>query len=189
MSRRARLASALAAASALSLLLAGAGQAESAWVRGGIRLNLRTEPGTQFRIIGGVETGDAVRVLGRTEGWTQVRLADGKQGWIPEGYLDNEPPPLIQLEKLTDEVTSLRAQLEASNARTAELETTNSELSGRDGGQREEIDRLKVENTELRASKRWPEWITGASVLAVGMLLGAILHRNATRRPSSRIRL
>lgn len=187
---RTRLASALAAGVLLSLLLAGSGQAaESAWIRGGVRLNLRTEPGTQYRIIAGVETGDAVTVLGRTEGWTHVRLADGKQGWIPEGYLDTEPPPLVQLEKLTDEVTGLRAQLEASNARTAELETANETLASRDGGQREEIDRLKVENTELRASKRWPEWITGASVLAVGMLLGAILHRNATRRPSSRIRL
>ena len=92
-------------------------------------------------------------------------------------------------EQLEDEVTSLRAQLESSNARTSELETTNETLASRDGGQRSEIDRLKVENTEMRASKRWPEWITGASVLAAGMLLGAILHRNATRRPASRIRL
>jgi SH3 domain protein len=179
----------LVTAPLVTALWAGEAAAEAAWVRGGIRLNLRTEPGTRFRIIDGVSTGDAVTVLSRTEGWTRVRLADGKQGWIPEGYLQSEPPPTVRLEQLTDEVTSLRAQLESSNARTAELETSNETLTGRDGGQRSEIDRLKVENTELRASKRWPEWITGASVLAVGMLLGAILHRNATRRPSSRIRL
>lgn len=196
MSGHNRLASAIRTASRLALLLVVAttagpqeAAAEAAWVRGEVRLNLRTEPGTQFRIIGGVTTGDAVAVLGRTEGWTQVRTADGKRGWIPAGYLESEPPPTVKLEQLTDEVTSLRAQLQTSNARTAELETTNTTLAGRDDGQRAEIDRLEVENTELRASKRWPEWITGASVLAVGMLLGAILHRNATRRPSSRIRL
>ena len=163
--------------------------AEAAWVRGGIRLNLRTEPGTEYRIIGGVSTGDAVTVLRRVEGWIQIRLQDGASGWIPEGYLQAEPPPNVRLEQLEDEVTQLRAQLESSNARAAELGTTNETLASRDGGQRSEIDRLQVENSELRANKRWPEWITGASVLAAGMLLGAILHRNATRRPSSRIRL
>ena len=181
----------VAAAFALLALIGGAtvASAEAAWVRGEVRLNLRTEPGTQFRIIGGVVTGDAVTVVGRTEGWTQVRTSEGKRGWIPAGYLEAEPPPTVKLGQLTDEVTSLRAQLDSSQARTAELETSNTTLADRDGGQRAEIDRLKVENTELRASKRWPEWITGASVLAAGMLLGAILHRNATRRPSSRIRL
>ncbi|MCH6552201.1 MAG: TIGR04211 family SH3 domain-containing protein [Planctomycetes bacterium] len=173
----------------LLLLSAPAVSAEAAWVRGGIRLNLRTEPGTQFRIIGGVSTGDAVDVIGRIDGWTQIRLPNGSSGWIPEGYLQPKPPPTVRLEQLEDEVTKLRAQLEASNAQTAELGATNEILAGRDGGQRSEIDRLKVENSELRANKRWPEWITGASVLAAGMLLGAILHRNATRRPSSRIRL
>ena len=178
-----------ALALAVTLLSAPVADAEQAWVRGGIRLNLRTDAGTQYRIIAGVSTGDPVTVLGRTEGWTKVRLADGKAGWIPEGYLQAEPPPMVRLEQLEDEVTSLRAKLETSDAHAAELETTNETLSSRDGGQRSEIDRLKVENTEMRASKRWPEWITGASVLAAGMLLGAILHRNATRRPSARIRL
>lgn len=173
----------------LVLFATASALAEPAWVRGGIRLNLRTEPGTQFRIIGGVSTGDAVDITERTEGWTQIRLADGKSGWIPEGYLLAKPPPTVRLGQLEDEVTSLRAQLESSNARGIELETTNETLASRDGGQRSEIDRLEVENAELRANRRWPEWITGASVLAAGMLLGAILHRNATRRPTSRIRL
>lgn len=173
----------------LILLSAAPALAELAWVRGGIRLNLRTEPGTQFRIIGNVTTGDAVDIIGRTEGWTQVKQPDGKVGWIPGGYLLPEPPPTVRLAQLEDEVTSLRARLESSNARGIELETTNETLASREGGQRAEIDRLEVENAELLASRRWPEWITGASVLAAGMLLGGILHRNATRRPTSRIRL
>jgi hypothetical protein len=41
----------------------------------------------------------------------------------------------------------------------------------------------------LRAGSRYQEWITGALILALGMLIGAFLHRNSTRRPSSRIRL
>ena len=174
---------------AMLLFASTTASAEPAWVRVGIRLNLRTDAGTEFRIIGVIGTGDAVSVVARKEGWTQVRLPSGDAGWIPEGYLQPEPPPTVRLEQLEDEVTSLRAQLESSNARNTKLEDTNRTLGSRDGDQRSEIERLSLENNEMRAGRRWPEWITGASVLAAGMLLGAIIHRNATRRPNSRIRL
>ena len=177
------------AAATLLLLANAAAASDPAWVRGGIRLNLRTDAGTEFRIIGVIGTGDAVSIIRRQEGWTQVQLPGGEAGWIPEGYLQPEPPPSVRLEQLEDEVTSLRAQLESSNARNTKLEDTNQTLGSRDSNQSAEIERLSGENTEMRAGRRWPEWITGASVLAAGMLLGAILHRSATRRPNSRIRL
>ena len=177
------------AAATLLLLANAAAASDPAWVRGGIRLNLRTDAGTEFRIIGVIGTGDAVSIIRRQEGWTQVQLPGGEKGWIPEGYLQPEPPSAVRLEQLEDEATSLRAQLESSNARNIELDDTNQTLDSRDGDQRAEIERLSEENSEMRAGRRWPEWITGASVLAAGMLLGAILHRSATRRPNSRIRL
>jgi hypothetical protein len=41
---------------------------------------------------------------------------------------------------------------------------------------------------ELRAGARWPEWIAGASILAVGMLMGAILQSANGRRARPKIR-
>jgi uncharacterized protein YgiM (DUF1202 family) len=163
--------------------------AESAWVRGGLRLNLRTEPGTQYRILGVLETGDGIEVLKRNKEWTKVRGPDGTLGWIPKGYLRSDPPPVIRLEQVEAELASLRAR--ASNGDTAlkELEARNEELSSRDGDQRSTIEQLSAENSELKKSRRWPEWVTGASVLMAGMLLGGIIHRNSTRRSSARIRL
>jgi SH3 domain protein len=158
-------------------------------VRGGLRLNLRTEPGTQYRILGVLETGDGVEVLKRNKEWTKVRGPDGKQGWIPKGYLRSDPPPAIRLEQVEAELASLRARVEKSDAAVRELETRNDELSTRDGDQLSTIEQLSAENSDLKKSRRWPEWVTGASVLIAGMLLGSILHRNATRRPSARIRL
>ncbi len=179
----------LAVLLAASLWATAAAAGERAWVRGGIRLNLRTEPGTQFRILGVIATGDGVEILERTEGWTKVQLPAGESGWIPVGYLQAEPPPTVRLEQIQDELTSLQAKLEAALAESSKLKTRSDELESRDDGQQSEISRLDRENTKLKAQKRWPEWITGASVLAAGMLLGAILHRNSTRRPSSRVRL
>jgi SH3 domain protein len=180
---------ALGVAIALVALAAGAARAERAWVRGEVRLNLRTGPGTQYRILGGVATGDPVSILDRNEDWTQVRTTDGKEGWIPGGYLLPEPPPAVRVEGLETQVGELQSKLASTTSEAGELRQQNEELTKRDQEQQSEVERLSLENLELKAGARWPEWITGAAILAVGMMLGALLHRNATRRPSSRIRI
>jgi SH3 domain protein len=174
---------------ALGLTLPATALADSGWVRGNIRLNLRAGAGTQFKIIDSVETGDQLQVLERGESWTRVRNAEGQSGWIPAGYLDTEPPPTLRLEQLETETASLRTQLEELRTEAASLRESNATLASNDSGQREQIESLEIENYELRAGSRYQEWITGALILAGGMIVGAVLHRNSTRRPSSRIRL
>lgn len=172
-----------------AVLLPSVALAEPAWVRGEIRLNVRSGPGTQYRILEGVTTGDGLTVVSRSEKWTQVRLESGKQGWIPAGYLETEPPPTIKLQQLEDEVTTLRAKLEKSTSEESTLRESNESLSQSDGGQKQDIERLTLENIKLRAGARYPEMIAGASIFCAGMILGAILHRNSGRRQSPRIRL
>jgi SH3 domain protein len=183
---------ALAVGAVWVLLISAAAQpasAEKAWVRDEVRINLRTGPGTQYRIVGVLKTGDDVQILQRAEDWTKVRLGEGKDGWIPEGYLQAQPPAAVRVDRFQAQVAELQAKLEETDAEAARLREENSQIGGRDGEQRDEIERLTLENYELRAGARWPEWITGASILVVGMMVGALLHRNATRRPSTRIRI
>jgi len=185
----------LALALASILVLASAtvwaptASANVGWVRGEIRLNLRSGAGTQYKILGVVETGDQLKVLTSRENWTRVETADGDVGWIPAGYLETEPPPTLRLQQIETEAASLRTQLEELRSETSSLRESNATLSANDSGQREEIESLKLENFELRAGSRYQEWITGALILGIGMAVGAFLHRNATRRPGSRIRL
>jgi uncharacterized protein YgiM (DUF1202 family) len=175
---------------ALGSGLASSAAANTGWVKGEIRLNLRSGAGTQFKIIGGVATGDELEVLASRESWTRVKTADGKTGWIPAGYVQTEPPPTLRLASLETETGTLRSQLEEIRAEAAELRESNATLTANDSGQREEIESLKIENFELRAGARYQEWITGALILILGMLVGAFLHRrNSTRRGGSRIRL
>ena len=166
-----------------------AAAANIGWVRGNIRLNLRSGAGTQFKILGGVETGDELAVLSTGESWTHVKTAEGKIGWIPAGYLETEPPPTLRLSMLEAETATLRTELVEIQAEAARLRESNATLGATDSGQREEIESLKIDNYQLRAGTRYQEWITGALILTLGTLVGAVLHRNATRRPSSRIRL
>jgi SH3 domain protein len=173
----------------ISSLALSAAAANIGWVRGNIRLNLRAGAGTQFKIIAGVQTGDELRVLSTGESWTRVETSEGKVGFIPAGYLETEPPPTLRLALLETETTTLKAELDETRNEAARLRESNATLGATDSGQREEIESLKIDNYELRAGTRYQEWITGALILTLGMLVGAVLHRNATRRPSSRIRL
>ena len=52
----------LAAAAAALATIPVASSAEVAWVKDEVRLQKRTGPGTQFRILGAVTTGDSVEV-------------------------------------------------------------------------------------------------------------------------------
>jgi SH3 domain protein len=163
-------------------------QAAPAWVKGEVRLNLRTGPSNEYRIIGEVHTGDRLEVLELGGGWTRVRSGD-KEGWIPEGYLQDVPTPGLLLEESQAKTSELRAQVDSLGAEAAKLKEENSTFSQRDGQQRSEIETLTRENLELKAGARWPEWITGAGILTVGMVMGWILHVTAGRRQRPRIRL
>ncbi len=174
----------------LILAVTASAAANIGWVKGEVRLNLRAGAGTQFKILGSIRTGDSVTVLGTHESWTRVETTDHKIGWIPGGYLENEPPPKLRLQQAETEAATLRTQLEELRAETASLRESNATLTAIDSGQREETDALKLENFELRAGARYQEWGTGALILALGMIGGAVLHRrNSNRRGTSRLRL
>lgn len=167
-----------------------ASAAEQGWVKGDLRLNLRTGASNEYRIIGTIATGDQVTILTKGTDWLRVQTKDDKVGWIPDGYLDASPPAATRLASAETELASLKRDLEKFRDETTTLRESNAALSANDDGQEQELDALKLENLELRAASRYQEWLTGALLLGGGMIAGAWLHsRNANRRPSSRIRL
>jgi len=171
------------------LLVAAPALAETAWIKDQLRLNVRTGPGVQYRIVGVLQTGDAVQVVSRGEGWTQVRPENLEKGWIPEGYLRPTPPARISLAEREVESAALEKRLAALTESESQLRIAHEEISSRDAEQQAEIARLTRENLELNAGARWPEWITGAGIVLVGMILGAIVARGSGRRRQQRIKL
>ncbi len=175
---------------ALMALSATSAQAQKAWVVDrDVNLTLRTGAGTQYRIIGSLTTGDVATILTRGDGWTKVRTAEGKEGWVSAGFLQASPPARVKLERLERDAEEFRSQAAELSEKTADLLASNDELKSNGEKQRLEIVRLARENFELRAGARWPEWITGAGIVLVGMALGALLGRNASRRRQPRVRL
>jgi uncharacterized protein YgiM (DUF1202 family) len=167
--------------------------AENGWVRGEIRLNIRTGAGTQFKIVGVAKTGDGVEIIQREEGWTKIRIqgdaGKSREGWIPEGYLKANPPPTLRLAQAEEEVSRLTTEFKTLAEETQALREKEAALTTADSAQEARIKELTRENMKLHAGDRYPEWITGASILAAGMLLGSVLYRASTRRQQTRIRL
>lgn len=163
--------------------------AETAWVKDEIKINIRSGPGTNYRIIATLSSGDQLEVLKRGEGWTQVKPGKGDAGWIPEGYLQTTQTAAIALAGQADEMTSLRERSEELEKRHAAMSDQSAELVDRDKAQAAEVARLTRENMAYAAGARWPEWITGAGILSIGMVVGWALKSSASNRRTSRIKL
>ena len=156
--------------------------AEQAWIKEELRLSLRNAPTTDARVVGLVKTGDRVEVLERGEEWTQIRVNGSQEAWIRAGYLQAGPPSAVLLAQRDAEAAELRKRLAQLTRDSAQVQSEIRNLSQRDGDQTDAIARLERENLQLQAqTQRWPEWIAGACILSVGMILGAILR--GTGRP------
>lgn len=168
--------------------LPAASVAEQAWIKDEVRVHKRTGAGTKYRILGQVKTGDVLEVRSRAKEWTQVRDASG-DAWIPAGYLQSEPPARVQLEQYIAEGAQMRSDHGALTSEVQELRTENTALAGQVASLDQLAKKFERENFELKAGARWPEWISGASILLVGGLLGIIVHASTGRRQQRRIRL
>ena len=82
---------------ALAFALAIPGLARGDYVRDELRINMRTGPGTQYRILKALASGDKVSRLDSSGDWIQVRTPEGLEGWVPGGYLSPEPPASLAL--------------------------------------------------------------------------------------------
>lgn len=59
-----------------------------------VNLNVRSEPGLEYEILGTLPAGSVVGFTGFTDGsgeWVQVDAADGPLGWVVARYLSNVP--------------------------------------------------------------------------------------------------
>jgi SH3 domain protein len=163
--------------------------AHAEWVRGEVQLNVRTGPGPDRKIIASIATGDRATVLEHGDGWTLVRIEDGQEGWIPAGFLNDQPPAAVRLERTETELKALQERLENTSKESNELRTNTGSLTAENRRLSVENERLDTENRDLKAGARWPEWIAGASILVMGMLMGAIMQTWTARRTQGRVRL
>ncbi|MCM5571454.1 SH3 domain-containing protein [Burkholderiaceae bacterium FT117] len=50
-------------------------------------VNIRSGPGTRYKVVGKAKYGEVLRTLERRSGWAKVRNADGLTGWVSRKLL------------------------------------------------------------------------------------------------------
>jgi SH3 domain protein len=162
--------------------------AAGSWVKGDVLLNLRTGPGAENRPLGAITTGDPVEILEHGDGWTRVRTESSEEGWIPSGFLQDEPPAVVLLERVESEAGALRQRVDELTAEAESLRAAQQQAAAAVTEQAQQIERLSAENAALQSEVIWPVMLTGASILMTGGLVGA-WARGSGRRNGQRVRL
>lgn len=168
----------------LAWALAGPPTAGADWVRDEIRINMRSGPGLQFRILDVLVSGDRVQRIGASGEWIHVRTAEGADGWVPDGYVSKQEPPSVRLPTALGKLEKAEARIAELGSRLAEQTEAITELDEL----RTTNARLTTENTRLSGSAWWKVLVAGGATVLVGMVIGALVPRGGAQR-TRRIRL
>ncbi len=169
---------------ALALLLALPQTAGADWVRDEIRINMRSGPGLQFRILEVLVSGDRVQRIGTSSDWVHVRTAEGKDGWVPDGYVVREQPASVRLPAAESELAEAKARIASLDSELAEQTAAITELNAL----RADNERLTTENIQLASSSWWKLLLAGGATVLIGMVIGAVVPRGGSQR-TRRIKL
>jgi len=117
----------------LLALLAGNGQAATAYVTDELVLGVYSEQSTQGQRLATLHSGASVETLAVSGESTQVRLPDGKTGWVKTAFLTNHEPATVRLKQLQDELDRAHATTPAlaEAAARSEVARLTRELAAR----------------------------------------------------------
>lgn len=180
-----RIWAAVAVVCAACAVSAGAAQAE--YVRDGIRINLRSQAGTEYRIVRTLSSGDQVTVLARESDWIQVRMRSGEResGWVPRGYLSVEVPASVSLPAVSAQLKGARAQIGELEASLQAQQNDLTELASL----RTQASELETRNIELASASTWRNMGAGALIALSSLGIGAFWGRRNRAASGRRIKL
>ncbi|MBF0109763.1 MAG: TIGR04211 family SH3 domain-containing protein [Magnetococcales bacterium] len=186
-------------------LAAPEGSGNMSYVADSVDISMRSGPEVNYRIIRMLKSGMKLRVLEKNgNGWSRVRDENDKEGWILDRYLTDKVPASLRVADLELAVETLRGERDALekkynevrqsnlslNQDRAELERLRSlmqntlKVDSENKQFKQKIDQLNNELMQAMDEKRLLErqsdtsfFVSGATVLGLGMLAGFILAR------------
>jgi SH3 domain protein len=179
----------------LSTLICGTALGETVYVKGIMRITMRTGPGVEHKIVAMLESGDRLEIMESDEGWSHVRNVDGKEGWVLTRYVTSETPNTLIADRLKSENSVLSEAIEKLKAENAELAGIQARFETLDQSysllKKESADFLILKQKYEKVTKAYQEleahsavlekslgnedvkwFLSGAGVLVAGILLG-----------------
>lgn len=95
---------------AMSLLYAAAASAAQHYVSDQLSINMRSGPGTKYRIEKQLDAGDPIDMLGSSSnGWSRVRTSSGQTGYVLTRFIADHPAARDQVAALKQKVSKLQS--------------------------------------------------------------------------------
>lgn len=96
-----------------SLLLVAASSMAAQYVSDQLSINMRSGPGTKYRIERMLDAGAKLQMLGgSSNGWTHIRTASGQSGYVLSRFISDQPAARNEMADLKQQT----AQLQSDNA-------------------------------------------------------------------------
>lgn len=177
------------------MLISGAAFGETVYVKGVMKITMRTGPGVEHKIVSMVESGDTLDVIEFNRDWSRVRNANGKEGWVLTRYVTSDVPVTLVAATLKRENSALKEALDKVKVENADLSGVKAKFETLENSysllkkEAAEFLSLKQEYTamtktyedqqvhiatlERSLGKEEIKWfLSGAGVLIAGVILG-----------------
>jgi SH3 domain protein len=126
--------------------------AKTAYIHDLCQVNMRSGPGTNFRVTATLTSGFVVEVLGQKNDWSKVSFLkeddQAIEGWILNRFLVDEPPWAEQATSLT---SSLKEQLACAVEEKDQLSQKESELTLQLQSASDKLQQLELDYQSLQA--------------------------------------
>ena len=120
--------------------------ATTAYVNDLCQVNLRSGPGTGYRVVATLSSGFIVEIIGQKDDWSNVRFVkeggDATEGWILNRFLVDQPPWAAQAKTLS---STLKEQLAGVTEEKNELSQSKNELTQQLQTTTEKLQKLEAE--------------------------------------------
>lgn len=148
--------------------------AKTIYIHDNLRVDMRTGPSVEYRIIDFLRSGTSLQVLKESGEWIQVRAND-KEGWIQSQYTSEEPIARDQLEKalkemqaLKQENANLKSRLSETQSELGGLKSDHSKMSNSTEKLQQELDRIqKVSRNAIATEAAYRQLQEEAELLKV----------------------
>jgi len=129
--------------------------AETRYVTDEFKINVRSGPNVEYRILSMIPSKEKVELLETQENWSRIQLSDGTEGWVLSQYLVDRTPASILLEtykrenhSLKDTLGSIREENRLLKEKSSNLEKELQENKTALAKTQEDYNNLKSDSAE-----------------------------------------
>jgi len=147
-----------------------AAQAKTMFVTDTCTINVRVQPGEEYRIMDQLAADETVDVLETQDKWARISFKGGLEGWMLAQYVTAEKPKSMR-------IADLEKQLQEQVARITELDRENLSLKQEKLTFDQTLNTLSAENQKLKQEPyQLMLLISGGGIFLLGCITALILQ-------------